>query len=197
MLWGAEKLVPAEYWCPYGNYNPETLRIIRVHTIQSRHCYCVSTAVWLNDLLYPCLCQKLELASGRWCQKLNLASKHLKMQITECNFRTDKGCTFGVFLSQSTHYDCIKHASWKGCKTVLFEISTISPVYKIYHTLLTIEWWNVTNLYKTVGGWGTTALPSCIHLGPTNLYIKQLVGGVLKPYPTLPKLKEQWKHMLE
>ena len=19
MLWGAEKLVPAEYWCPYGN----------------------------------------------------------------------------------------------------------------------------------------------------------------------------------
>ena len=21
MLWGAEKLVPAEYWCPYGIYN--------------------------------------------------------------------------------------------------------------------------------------------------------------------------------
>ena len=20
MLWGAEKLVPAEYWCPYGTY---------------------------------------------------------------------------------------------------------------------------------------------------------------------------------
>ena len=20
MLWGAEKLVPAEYWCPYGSY---------------------------------------------------------------------------------------------------------------------------------------------------------------------------------
>ena len=21
MLWGAEKLVPAEYWCPYGTWN--------------------------------------------------------------------------------------------------------------------------------------------------------------------------------
>ena len=21
MLWGAEKLVPAEYWCPYGSFN--------------------------------------------------------------------------------------------------------------------------------------------------------------------------------
>ena len=20
MIWGAEKLVPAEYWCPYGTY---------------------------------------------------------------------------------------------------------------------------------------------------------------------------------
>ena len=25
MLWGAEKLVPAEYWCPYGTFALQTL----------------------------------------------------------------------------------------------------------------------------------------------------------------------------
>ena len=31
MLWGAEKLVPVEYWCPYGTvylkFNVETLSV--------------------------------------------------------------------------------------------------------------------------------------------------------------------------
>ena len=30
MLWGAEKLVPAEYWCPYGTCITCTCRIINL-----------------------------------------------------------------------------------------------------------------------------------------------------------------------
>ena len=35
MLWGAEKLVPAEYWCPYGMYL--NAYIVRTPTLCIRH----------------------------------------------------------------------------------------------------------------------------------------------------------------
>ena len=28
MLWGAEKLVPAEYWYPYGNWDKSAKKVI-------------------------------------------------------------------------------------------------------------------------------------------------------------------------
>ena len=30
MLWGAEKLVPAEYWCPYGMFYYKTLVLVLI-----------------------------------------------------------------------------------------------------------------------------------------------------------------------
>ena len=35
MLWGAEKLVPAEYWCPFGTDGFKKERIIKCQVLET------------------------------------------------------------------------------------------------------------------------------------------------------------------
>ena len=39
MLWGAEKLVPAEYWCPYGTFFPMQENTLLSIKLISKHIY--------------------------------------------------------------------------------------------------------------------------------------------------------------
>ena len=56
------------------NHNPTMLGIMRVHTIQSGHCYCVTVCVWLNDVPLDCsapmFVPKVELGEQRVKDKL-------------------------------------------------------------------------------------------------------------------------------
>ena len=65
-------------------YNPMNLGIMRVHTIQCNHCYCVIECVMQYGLY--CLCQKSKLASERMWQKSNLVSKESISRMTTLFF---------------------------------------------------------------------------------------------------------------
>ena len=65
MLWGAEKLVPAEYWCPYGMSNLSIKLLIQQKHFPGKginHKLDVWVIAWLRNFAksFPCLQKKEE-----------------------------------------------------------------------------------------------------------------------------------------